>query len=75
MKSFFNDSYNYTPEAMDFGREMCKALEGIFDKWVGLGYSLREISYLASSEVSMMESAKVLRWQVENRKNLLNQKP
>jgi len=60
MKSFFDENHRFTPEAEALDRELDKVIRPIFDKYVKLGYSPREISHILTLAALMSECEAIL---------------
>jgi hypothetical protein len=55
MKSLYNESYKYTPDAIELSTETFKTNCNIFQKYLRLGYSPREISQIMQSSINELE--------------------
>lgn len=51
MKSLYNKDYRYTQDAMDLDQQTFLALKNIWDKFIAMGYSPREISHVMQDSV------------------------
>lgn len=57
MKSIYSEDDRYTPECNQLDIEVHDALKPVFDRWVALGYSIRQVSHLiqgAAYELELM---------------------
>lgn len=69
-KSFFNPEHDaWTAEASDCGDEVRAIMRPIFEKWIALGYSPREIAYIATTSTFSLESEIVLKKAMELRQD------
>jgi hypothetical protein len=55
MKSLYTESYGYNPDAIELSTETFKTNSNIFQKYLRLGYSPREISQIMQSSISELE--------------------
>ena len=55
MKSLYNESYGYNPDAIELSSETFRANCNIFQKYLRLGYSPREISQIMQSSINELE--------------------
>lgn len=60
MKSLYDNNFRYTPEADEIATNAFDLLKPLFDKWVNLGYSPREISHLVQGQAFEFELEAVL---------------
>lgn len=61
MKSIFNeDGLTYSKDAVQFDLELYQALMPLFKSWIDRGYSIRELSHIASLSVLDAECTLVL---------------
>lgn len=67
MKTLFSENYRHTENSLEVAKEFDDAIDKIFEKYVSLGYSPREIAVIAYSAVSMSECRVVLIGQSKNR--------
>lgn len=61
VKSLYNEDCRHTDDADSLHYETVNALRSIFDKYLELGYSPREISHIMQSTVYDFELAAVLK--------------
>ena len=60
MKSLFGDDYRYSEYGLELDREAASHLKDLFDKYLNLGYSPREISHIIQGSVRDLELEAVL---------------
>ena len=71
MKSFYDvTNAAWTKEAGDADREIVSALQPIFDKFVAMGYSAREIAHLVSNAGIFLETKTLVYAQIKARETL-----
>ena len=57
----FDENDKRTPIAKDITKEVRPIVREIFDKYFALGYSIRDISYVLTSEVKEQELIMILK--------------
>jgi hypothetical protein len=60
MKSLYTENHRYTDQAISLGTETGNAVTEIFKKYIDLGYSPREVSYIMQQEIRDIELMEVL---------------
>lgn len=60
MKSLYDDNDRYTNAANDFDLEVYRAIQPIFDKWVSLGFSIRDLACITRASVNNLELGALL---------------
>lgn len=60
MKSLFDNNFRYTNTAANLDAEANSVIKPIFDRYVDIGYSPREISCILSNMVNDLECEAVL---------------
>lgn len=60
MKSLYTEKHRYTDQAIDLTTETSLAVSKIFEKYINLGYSPREIAHLMQQEITDIELNTVL---------------
>ncbi len=68
MKSFYTDELDWTEEARTIDREVSDALKPIYEKWIGMGHSAREITYVILGASYFVEAFTIVRKNIEKRK-------
>jgi len=58
--SLFDKDFRYTQEATNFENEVYAALRPIFDRYMALGYSPRELEYLITGAGTHLSLAAIL---------------
>lgn len=60
MNKLFDENDRYSKESLEVDKEIRASIKPIFKKWSDLGYSLREISHIASHTILSIESEMIL---------------